>query len=166
MAIISPYFKEQFEEQAPRYAQAATGAANLFGNMIGIAHQGADLGTLDTGMNNGVPSYGGGQFYNNAVTFDPQHTTGGEALGGALQGAGAGAAFGPEGALIGGLIGLGGTIFAGNRRRRRQEQQKQDALQQAETYQQNYNSTSQAYEQQQMANADYRRRLSRNYIYQ
>jgi len=164
--MINPYFKEQFQEQAPNYAQAVAGATNLVGQWSGMAHQGAGLGTLDnTGNDNGIPSYGAGQFYNNAATFKPQHTGAGEIVGGALQGAGAGAAFGPLGAGIGALVGLGGTIFAGNRRRHRQEQQKADALSQASAYQQNFNTATQGYNDIQMANADYRRRLSQNYLY-
>jgi hypothetical protein len=143
-------------------AGAATTGLSLIGNSIGMGNQSLGIDTQAPGLQTsatGEPVYNLGAFENQVASAKPQGVTGGEVLGAVGQGAAAGSAFGPVGTAVGAGVGLVTSLFGGRRRKRKQREEKQRALKSASRAKQNYNVASEAFDEQQTAQADYLRRM-------
>jgi len=171
VAPIAPLSTADGEEGFGVGDGIAAGAAglSLISNAVGMANQ--DLGIDKQAPNlqygaSGQPVYSG-QYQNDVANATPQKTSAGEVLGGGLQGAQAGFAVGgPLGAAIGGGAGILTTLIGGSRRRKRQEEQKQKAERSVRSYQKDYNLADKQFDDQQIAQQDYNRRMnSSNRLY-
>jgi hypothetical protein len=175
----NPYYSESLSKavssipQAPKQrvdpTQAILGGIGLAGNFIGMANQGLGLNTniepmrTDSSM---APTYNAGELWNDASSVKPQGASGGELLNGVGQGASAGAAFGPLGAVIGGAAGGIGTAIAGDYRKRKQQREKNSAMRQVQSAQQNFNQADVDFRNQRNQMEDYNQRMdSSNRLY-
>lgn len=145
----------------PDYLSAATGALQLGSNIYGIASRKFDIGNpaapvYQEGMD---PSYQSGEYFNKAYSLTPKGASAGDILSSTAQGAMTGAkAGGVPGAIIGGAVGLIGSIGGGEIARARQRRQKQKALKSATAQQQQFNTMQEQYDQSQAAREEYTRR--------
>lgn len=109
----------------------------------------------------GEPVYTAGQTYNQASLSQPKGASGGEILSAAGQGAAAGTTIMPGiGTAVGAVVGAGISIFGGSRRKKKQKREKQKALNQVANRQQEFNTASESFAEQQLATDDYYRRLN------
>jgi len=169
VAPTSPAAPEESGFDVSKGIAAGAAGLSLIGNAVGMANQ--DLGIDEQAPNlqygaSGQPVYSG-DYVNQVANATPQKTSAGEVLGGGLQGAQAGFAVGgPLGAAIGGGAGIIATLIGGRRRRKRQEEQKRKADRSVKAYQQDYNLADKQFDDQQIAQQDYNRRMnSSNRLY-
>jgi len=134
----------------------ATDAFGMSNQPLGIETQAPNLEYSATGK----PVYTAGAFYNQANSAQPQGATAGEVIGSVGKGVLAGAEFGPVGAAVGGAVGLATSLIGGGRRAKRQREQRYKATASARKAQTNYNTASEAFDQTQVAQADYLKRMN------
>jgi hypothetical protein len=146
-------------------AGAVGGAASLAGDAIGMANQDLNINTDVAAQQpdqNYAPVYTGGQLSADISNSRPQGATGGEILKGVGTGAGAGAAFGPWGALIGAAVGAGSALIGGGVRKKRQRRARNRAQAQLNNVQSQFNTADQGFRQQQANMQDYYQRNNNN----
>lgn len=143
---------------------AAMGAVSLGANIYGMSQQGLNLNTNINPQVDiyGRPVYTAGDLQSQAYSAKPQGATFGEAASSTIQGAQAGAAFGPIGMGVGAAVGLGGSLIGGARRKRRQTREKNQALTQVSNAQNQYNNSDVSYHNQMNQIEDYNQRINPN----
>jgi len=150
----------------PNYGGIATatlGGLSLIGDTFGIANQSLGIEQNAPGLERsatGEPIYNTGQFYNAASAARPQGTSADEAVNQTIKGASAGMALGPAGAAVGGVLGLASSLIGGGARKNRQRRERTRAVASARTAQGTFNTASQAFDQQEVAQSDYLRRMN------
>lgn len=145
---------------------AGLGALDLGMQAYGMSKQGLNLGQAPVEQLDeyGKPAYNLGNFQNAAASAKPQGATGAEVGGMAIKGASMGAnpalvaATGGLSIAAGAIIGAGASLIGGGARKRRQRREQDQALSTAAFGQQQYNQGTQQYEQDQIAQQQYRRR--------
>lgn len=104
----------------------------------------------------GRPTYGAlNQFAVDTSAIDPTGAGGAEIAAGGLQGAQAGLAFGPWGALIGAGLGAGATYLLGRRKKKIEERRKSLATQNLLSAQIGFNTATNYFNSQQAAMGNY-----------